>query len=98
MAPLKLSRLGTHQGNADWNYLTLYLDEFALRFNWHTSRYRGLVFLRLLVQAVAPGPAPYRELIVTPRLKRIQPTHPSPASRSQMLTLERPRERCPWRN
>jgi hypothetical protein len=50
--------LGTHQGSADWDHLALYLDEFVFRFNRRTSRHRGLVFLRLMEQAVAHGPAP----------------------------------------
>ncbi|HVA86396.1 MAG TPA: IS1595 family transposase, partial [Candidatus Saccharimonadales bacterium] len=33
-----------------------YLEEFTFRFNRRTSRSRGLVFRRLLEQAVATGP------------------------------------------
>ena len=90
--------LGTHQGSADWDHLALYLDEFVFRFNRRTSRHRGLVFLRLMEQAVAHGPAPYRELIVTPRPKSVQPTPPSPMVRGRTVSLERTPERRPWRS
>ncbi len=89
--------LGTHQGSADWDHLALYLDEFVFRFNRRTSRHRGLVFFRLMQQAVAHGPAPYHELIVTPRPKRVPPTPPVPALRGRTLTLARPRAGRPWR-
>ena len=90
--------LGIHQGSADWDHLALYLDEFVFRLNRRTSRHRGLVFLRLMEQAVAHGPAPYRELIVTPRPKSVQPTPPSPMVRGRTLSLERTPERRPWRS
>jgi hypothetical protein len=42
--------------------LDYYLDEFTFRFNRRTARSRGLLFYRLLQQAVATDPHPYREL------------------------------------
>jgi hypothetical protein len=38
--------------------LDYYLDEFTFRFNRRTSRSRGLLFYRLLQQAVATDPTP----------------------------------------
>jgi hypothetical protein len=42
------------------------LDEFAFRFNRRTARRRGLLFYRLLQQAVATDPHLYRELPTAP--------------------------------
>ena len=53
---LKRWILGTHQGAVTANHLQSYLEEFTFRFNRRTSRSRGLVFRRLLEQAVATGP------------------------------------------
>ncbi len=48
--------LGTHQGSVSAEHLQSYLEEFSFRFNRRTSRSRGLVFRRLLEQAVITGP------------------------------------------
>jgi len=48
--------LGTHQGSVTPDHLQSHLEEFTFRFNRRTSRSRGLVFRRLLEQAVATGP------------------------------------------
>ena len=53
---LKRWVLGTHQGAITANHLQSYLEEFTFRFNRRTSRNRGLVFRRLLEQAVVTGP------------------------------------------
>lgn len=53
---LKRWILGTHQGSIVPEHLQSYLEEFTFRFNRRTSRSRGLVFRRLLEQAVATGP------------------------------------------
>ena len=55
---LKRWLLGTHQGAVEHKYLDYYLDEFTFRFNRRTSRSRGMLFYRLLQQAVATAPAP----------------------------------------
>ncbi len=51
-ALLKRWLLGTHQGAARPEHLDYYLDEFTFRFNRRRSRHRGLVFYRLLEQAM----------------------------------------------
>jgi transposase-like protein len=63
---LKRWLLGTHQGAVSPWHLDEYLNEFVFRFNRRSSRARGLLFYRLLEQAVVAAPATYRE-IVDPR-------------------------------
>ncbi len=53
---LKRWILGTHQGSVTPEHLQSYLEEFTFRFNRRTSRSRGLVFRRLLEQAVVTDP------------------------------------------
>ncbi len=53
---LKRWLLGTHQGAVQHSHLEYYLDEFTFRFNRRTSRSRGLLFYRLLSQAIDLGP------------------------------------------
>ena len=55
--------LGTHQGAVRPDQLDYYLDEFTFRFNRRSSRSRGLLFYRLLEQAVVTGPVPYRFIV-----------------------------------
>lgn len=55
-ALLKRWLLGTHQGAVSNEHLPYYLDEFTFRFNRRTSRARGLLFYRLLDQAVRTEP------------------------------------------
>jgi transposase-like protein len=59
---LKRWLLGTHHGAVQPGQLDYYLDEFVFRFNRRTSRSRGLLFYRLLQQAVATGPVTYQRL------------------------------------
>ena len=54
--------LATHQGGVRPEQLDYYLDEFTFRFNRRDSRSRGLLFYRLLHQAVRTPPHPYGEL------------------------------------
>ena len=49
---LKRWCLGTHQGAISEEHLPYYLDEFTFRFNRRTSKARGLLFYRLVAQAV----------------------------------------------
>lgn len=53
---LKRWILGTHQGSISSDHLQSYLEEFTFRFNRRPSRSRGLVFRRLIEQAVVTGP------------------------------------------
>ena len=54
---------GTHQGAVQPDQLDYYLDEFTFRFNRRDSRARGLLFYRLLHQAVRTEPHPYDALV-----------------------------------
>jgi len=54
--------LGTHQGAVSAKHLPYYLDEFTFRFNRRTSRSRGMLFYRLLQQAVQVAPQTYDDL------------------------------------
>jgi len=62
-ALLKRRLISTHQGAVSHEHLDYYLDEFTFRFNRRASQYRGKLFFRLLEQAVAVEPAPYRTLV-----------------------------------
>jgi hypothetical protein len=55
--------LGTHQGAASHDQLDWYLDEFTFRFNRRASTHRGLLFYRLLEEAVVTPPLPYRRVV-----------------------------------
>lgn len=55
--------LGIHHGAVQPRQLDYYLDEFVFRFNRRTSRSRGLLFYRLLQQAVVTSPVTYDKII-----------------------------------
>jgi hypothetical protein len=44
-------------------HLEYYLDEFTFRFNRRRSRNRGKLFYRLVQQAVAVDPVPYKSMV-----------------------------------
>jgi len=54
---LKRWLLGTLQGGIQATHLGYYLDEFTFRFNRRTSKFRGLLFYRLLENAINVAPA-----------------------------------------
>ena len=62
-ALLKRWILGTHQGSVSDKHLAYYLDEFTFRFNRRHSKARGMLFYRLLQQAVHADPAPYASIV-----------------------------------
>jgi transposase-like protein len=55
--------LGTHQGAVAHSHLDYYLDEFVFRFNRRRSRSRGLLFYRLIEQALAIAPVRCPQLV-----------------------------------
>jgi transposase-like protein len=60
--------LGTHHGSVQPEHLDAYLDEFVFRFNRRASSSRGLLFYRLLCQAVTTDPVTYADVVArTPR-------------------------------
>jgi transposase-like protein len=60
---LKRWLMGTHQGAVSLEHLDYYLDEFTFRFNRRKSGSRGKLFFRLLQQAVAIDPVPYKSMV-----------------------------------
>ena len=57
--------LGTHHGSVQPEHLDAYLDEFVFRFNRRTSSSRGMLFYRLLQQAVVTKPVTYQNITQT---------------------------------
>jgi transposase-like protein len=55
--------LGTHHGSVQPGHLDAYLDEFVFRFNRRTSNSRGMLFYRLLQQAVVTEPVTYDSVV-----------------------------------
>jgi len=62
-ALLKRVLLSTHQGAVRGKHLDYYLDEYTFRFNRRTSRSRGLLFYRLMEQAVETETTTYRDIV-----------------------------------
>ncbi len=60
---LKRWLLGTHQGAVRGRHLDYYLDEYTFRFDRRTARARGLLFYRLLEQAVQTASVPYGDIV-----------------------------------
>lgn len=60
---LKRWLLGTHQSYLNKNKLEYYLDEYTFRYNRRTSKSRGLLFLRIIEQAVIAAPVSYKEIV-----------------------------------
>ena len=60
---LKRWLLGTHQGAVRPQHLDYYLDEFTFRFNRRSSNHGGLLFHRLLEQAVQTEPKPLARML-----------------------------------
>jgi transposase-like protein len=63
---LKRWLTGTLHYAASQEHLDYYLDEYTFRFNRRTSRARGLLFYRLLQQAVGTDPHPLKDLHTPP--------------------------------
>jgi len=53
----------THQSAMSGAQFDYYLDEFTFRFNSHYSQSPGLLFYRLLNQAVITAPLTYRDIV-----------------------------------
>ena len=72
--------LGTHHGAVEPEHLDAYLDEFVFRFNQRTSASRGMLFYRLLQQAVVTEPVTYEDVVRKKpkpvRRKNILDAHP----------------------
>jgi transposase-like protein len=60
---LKRWLMGTLQGSCSKEHLSYYLDEYTFRYNRRKSKSRGLLFLRLLENAVQIKASTYTQLI-----------------------------------
>jgi transposase-like protein len=60
---LKRWLFGTHQGAVRPQHLDDYLSEFSFRFNRRSSNHRGLLFYRLLEQAVQLDHVPLTAIV-----------------------------------
>ena len=60
---LKRWWLGTHQWAVSHEHFDCYLDEYTFRFNRRSSQNRGMLFYRLLENAVVTPPSPYHEMV-----------------------------------
>jgi len=60
---IKRWALGTHHGSIQPEHLDAYLDEFVFRFNRRTSSSRGMLFHRLMQQAVVTDPVTYGDIV-----------------------------------
>jgi len=87
--------LSTHQGAVEGDHVQGYLDEFSFHFNRRHSRSPGMLFYRLMSQAVLHDPVRYRDLVVNPRPKKRRAT--PPGNRGHPASLESPPARRPWR-
>jgi transposase-like protein len=90
--------LGTHQGGVKPGHIQAYLDEFTFRFNRRRSRARGMLFYRLLQQAVQAPPRTYRSLVVDPGAGRRTPQPPPPHKRVRPASLDGEPIDRPWRH
>jgi transposase-like protein len=73
--------LGTHQGAVHPAHMQAYLDEFTFRFNRRRSRSRGMLFYRLLEQAVQAQPRTYRSLVASTGVTTRKSPPPPPAGK-----------------
>ena len=64
--------LGTHQGAVQPAKLDHYLDEFVFRFNRRKSSSRGMLFYRLLEQAVVTTPVTYKHVVNPPKGAKVE--------------------------
>jgi len=88
---------GTLQGAAEPEHLQAYLNEFEFRFNRRRASKPGLLFYRLLEQAVRTPPAGYTDIAVGgTRPRKTQPPLP-PGPRGLPESLTQPDAGRPWR-
>lgn len=88
---------GTLQGAAEPEHLQHYLHEFEFRFNRRKASKPGLLFYRLLEQAVRTAPAGYRDIAVGGTRPRDTPPRLPAGLRGLPETLAQPDAGRPWR-
>lgn len=92
--------LGTLQGAVEPEHLQEYLYEFEFRFNRRHARKPGLLFYRLMEQAVVTGPVGYQDIAVGGTRPRADDKKPTPPSGDRGLpgSLAQPDAGRPWRH
>lgn len=88
---------GTLQGAAEPEHLQQYLNEFEFRFNRRRARKPGLLFYRLLEQAVRTDAVTYAEIAVGATRPRGRAPIPPPGPRGLPASLAQPDAHRPWR-
>jgi hypothetical protein len=88
--------MGTLQGSVSPEHLQAYFDEWVFRFNRRRSRSRGLLFHRLMAQAVNGDIVTYQDLRKAGRTRSAPPR--PPAERSRPHSLDLGRVGLPWRS
>lgn len=86
---------GTHQGAVSREHMTEYLWEFEFRFNRRHARKPGLLFYRLLEQAVHTDPITYENVAVGGQNRKVSPE--PPGRRANPRSLAQPDAGRPWR-
>jgi predicted RNA-binding Zn-ribbon protein involved in translation (DUF1610 family)/transposase-like protein len=94
-AQLKRWLHGTHQGAVSREHMTEYLWEFEFRFNRRRANKPGLLFYRLLEQAVQTAPITYDDITFGGQTRRVSPT--PPGQRTNPRSLAQPDAGRPWR-
>ena len=87
--------MGTLHGSISPEHMPAYFDEWVFRFNRRNSRSRGLLFQRLLRQAVEGDALTYNELRTAGRTR---PPPPPDRERMRPPSLEREASGLPWRD
>ncbi len=92
--------MGTPQGSIGADHLQAYLNEFAFRLHRRGSRARGMLFYRLLQQAVARNPLSFRDLVANPQPMKTGQDRPVPPGvrRTAPSSLHVPTPSNPWRS
>jgi transposase-like protein len=91
---LKRWLMGTHHGGWGAQHAEAYIDEFIFRFNRRNSKARGLLFYRLLQNAIAMGKTNREVIILRPKpkgTKRRGPQRQRPYSTSAITNTPKPR-------
>ena len=86
----------THQGSFGPKHLSLYLDEYASRFNRRTSRSQGMLFYPVIELAIGHDPVRYKNLVRNKRPRKMPPRPPGATGRPP--SIDRPTADRPWRS
>jgi ISXO2-like transposase domain len=92
---LKRWLLGTHHGGWGAQHVEAYLDEFVFRFNRRQSNARGLLFYRLLQNAVALRKMNQEVIVLRPKPAGTKPRgrkRTRPYSTSAITNTPKPRK------